>query len=1088
MKMASLAIDQKILNNYSKPSLNQTKRYLSQARAKCNGMNIPTSFIYRSYLQKLANSLLNIENDITKSVKKIDEAIAKYNNVERRTSNKVRSLTAMVGDFDNDFSNSKVVKGVSNFVDKKVDDLGKTASKIGSTVSGWAKNAWSWIAGTAAPAIFDVLKKTGSLLAVTVQSLVSGVLQLVEALGDLLLLAVGGVASAFTGLVDAGQAIYGAVTGNEWHSVTKAMWQNDSWGGIKGLVSYQWVNKLNDVVNNSAYGKWLNENSFGDWARTDGMLAQVAQGIGYTAGVIALSVVTFGTATPLVLATTAGSLAVSKYTEEAWNNNKVSIDTGNGNYDMTLNYEELSKLSKDGKLIKEVQETDADGNVQTTQFVFTKNEDGSYSVTVNDQKFNCSVDETGILEGLAYGGINGAWEFGQWYVGSMIGGSSFSKIFGESGKYFLKAGTRIVLDSITGAAEVPFRTALDMGFNDMSWEEAWNKNGGWNGILSQTLIAGLMSTGGEVFDLGKIKLKSMKTGANFSDALKEAELSRVKVSSNKATEKDVATQLDDVNTKIEANKNEWFDLYQKSKQLSNSQSEAYYRAYGNAVGGNNEYANVIKRMEELKLEMSNLQSTKEILEGKLSRNVRILNEKIAIADNQASKGIEATIEIDNASELTMQQLVNIKNSDSKIFSLKGHRLSANDIMEVKSTNYVYTMLDYSEKYHKYLSMLDGASDDLKTIIRIADEGKTVSIPASEINNYNSIRAAQFELNQIKTRIDLNKAEFDLPTRVAYIDNFLKNSDDSARDVVIKKLMELSGSDTALCEQFADNLMILKSKYRDFRFEIEPDARAYWSSNNQKIVLGDNYSQTTLFHELGHAMFDTGYDGVAPSNFGSIKTTAAENLRHNVGGSLDSFKKYIIDSNDSYERILKEQADLFDRDMASEIYSSITRMYDDDINSIGQILKECGFDDNQVLDLLNGNSRNDTIDMVYNQYREKVIRSNASFEFETTGDSAVHDIISSIYDGGTVRVDIGDKRYGTIFEHDKEYYKGYYDSNGTFVNYTTDVSNDLKTHEQIANFVSLKLQHKDDKLKVLRDMLGDEWYNMMDSIYKNIIGG
>ena len=409
-------------------------------------------------------------------------------------------------------------------------------------------------------------------------------------------------------------------------------------------------------------------------------------------------------------------------------------------------------------------------------------------------------------------------------------------------------------------------------------------------------------------------------------------------------------------------------------------------------------------------------------------------------------------------------------------------------MEVKSTNYVYTMLDYSEKYHKYLSMLDGASDDLKTIIRIADEGKTVSIPASEINNYNSIRAAQFELNQIKTRIDLNKAEFDLPTRVAYIDNFLKNSDDSARDVVIKKLMELSGSDTALCEQFADNLMILKSKYRDFRFEIEPDARAYWSSNNQKIVLGDNYSQTTLFHELGHAMFDTGYDGVAPSNFGSIKTTAAENLRHNVGGSLDSFKKYIIDSNDSYERILKEQADLFDRDMASEIYSSITRMYDDDINSIGQILKECGFDDNQVLDLLNGNSRNDTIDMVYNQYREKVIRSNASFEFETTGDSAVHDIISSIYDGGTVKIKVGGKEYRTVFEHDRGYYKGYYDDNGTFINYTVEESNSYKAHEQIANFASLKLQHKDDKLKVLRDMLGDEWYNMMDSIYKNIIGG
>lgn len=603
MKMASIVIDQKILNNYSKPSLDQTKRYLVQARAKCNSLSIPASFIYRKYLQNLANNLLKVENDITASRKKIDETIYMYNNIEAKTSDKVKNLIATSSVLPYGFTNSKVVKDVSNFFDNAIDELGKTASEIGSTVSGWAKNAWNWVSGTAAPAVWGVLKKTGSLIAVTVQSVLSGVLQVVEAVGDLALMALGGVASIFTGLYDAGQAIHGAITGKEWHSVTKSMWQNDSWGGIKGVVSYQWANKLNDKVNNSAYGKWLNENSFGDWARTDGTLAKVAQGIGYAVGVTALSVATFGTATPLVLGATAGSLGLSKYTSEAWNNNKVAIDTGDDNYDISLNYDELSTLKNDGKLIKEIQESGEDGNLQTTQFIFEKNKDGSYNVTVNGQKFNCNVNETGILKGLAYGGINGVWEGCQWFVGAKIGGASFSKIFGGTGKDLLNSGIRVGLDSATGAAEIPFRTALDCMFNDMSWEEAWNKNGGWNGVLSQTLIAGLMSTGGEALSVNKIL--NNKNSNNLSSMV-----------SNKFKKSKI--QLDDVSDSsymqnIAKEYNETLVEFEKLKKIAETDEykDAIYAMDHNYAGKILEfkkYDNVKNRLESLNDKLGSLKA------------------------------------------------------------------------------------------------------------------------------------------------------------------------------------------------------------------------------------------------------------------------------------------------------------------------------------------------------------------------------------------------------------------------------------------------------------------------------------------------
>lgn len=141
--MASLVLNQNILNNQAKPSLDQAKRYLNQARSKCNSLSIPTSFLYRNYLKNIANSLLNIEIDINASKTKIDDTLAQYNGVESKTSNKVRSLTAMVGNVTANIG-ATVVSNTPDSVKEKVNDLGKTAAKVGKTIAGWAKGAWGW--------------------------------------------------------------------------------------------------------------------------------------------------------------------------------------------------------------------------------------------------------------------------------------------------------------------------------------------------------------------------------------------------------------------------------------------------------------------------------------------------------------------------------------------------------------------------------------------------------------------------------------------------------------------------------------------------------------------------------------------------------------------------------------------------------------------------------------------------------------------------------------------------------------------------------------------------------------------------------
>lgn len=342
-----------------------------------------------------------------------------------------------------------------------------------------------WVVNTAWPNIKDLGKKIGDVLEntaatilLTAQSLVEGVLEFGEAIVDLITIVNTAVKSIPTGVIDGAQALWGLATGNEWESVTKKMWDN-----TKGFVSKEHVKNLFDsLYGDTGYGQWIKNNAYGYET-----VRSVTSGIGYVAGVVALTIVTFGAGGAAVggsaaagsavtsvsagqLAITAGAAGIGKGSEKAWN------------------------------------------------------------------------EGASTIEGLVYGGANGLWEGAQFYLGGKIGGSNlFSKL--GTDKLSVKAlniASRVALDGIDGGAEGFAQPLLEMIYKDESFKELFEKNGGWNAVATNAAVGSISSAAGEAFNLRKL-LKDSDITAKLPDTNVTAKLPDTKIN---ITTKEIKSKLE----------------------------------------------------------------------------------------------------------------------------------------------------------------------------------------------------------------------------------------------------------------------------------------------------------------------------------------------------------------------------------------------------------------------------------------------------------------------------------------------------------------------------------------------------------------
>lgn len=437
------------------------------------------------------------ETVVSKASEVIEDVDNFFDETKAYIANKAESLWDKTTEWWND-----TTQKVDNWFDEVGTNISNGAKSLWADVTDWWSDVEDWWNDDALPwiqnaanAVWDVVKSVGATVAVFVQSLVEGILQFGEAIIDFVALVGTGVASIVTGLYDGGQAIYGAITGNEWSSVTKQMW-----GGTMGFVSNQYVaGWFDSLYQNTGYGQWLAENAYGfDITRS------IGSGIGYIAGVVVLTIATFG----------AGSVVAA--------GGSVTAST-------------------------------AAAATTATQMAVTATAAG-----IGRGTQNAWADGADLLEGLTAGTLTGLWEGLQFYIGGKISGL---KIFGADGilksigssgigTKLLNGLARVVLDGADGGVEgfvLPLITSIYKdGYYDENgnyvefledqniferYSELFDDNGGWTTVWTQASIGSATSLLGEAFDLRKYFKDSQATLDMFAntDPVKQQEITDLKL-------------------------------------------------------------------------------------------------------------------------------------------------------------------------------------------------------------------------------------------------------------------------------------------------------------------------------------------------------------------------------------------------------------------------------------------------------------------------------------------------------------------------------------------------------------------------------
>lgn len=386
-------------------------------------------------------------------------------------------------------------QNVGDILEKVCSDISNDAKSLWTDATNWWDDVEAWwnfdalpVIENATSAVWDVIKSVEATKVVFYQSLVEGILQFGEAIVDFTELVGTAVFSVGTGLVDGGQAIYSLITGEEWSSVTKEMWEE-----TMGFVSKQYVTGWFDsLYENTKYGQWLKDNAYGfDTVRS------IGSGIGYTAGIVILTIATAGLGGA---AATGGSVTT----------------------------------------------TTAVSTASTTQMSFI-----AASAGIGKGTQNAWNDGADLLEGLTNGTLSGLWEGLQFYIGGKI---SNLKIFESdgTGTKVLNALSRVILDGVDGGAEgfvLPLLSSIYKdGYYDENgtyiefsddknilerYSEIFDDNGGWSTVLTQASIGSALSLISEGFDLRKY-FKS-------SDGLDSSVTNEIKI------QKSLIEQINEVN-------------------------------------------------------------------------------------------------------------------------------------------------------------------------------------------------------------------------------------------------------------------------------------------------------------------------------------------------------------------------------------------------------------------------------------------------------------------------------------------------------------------------------------------------------------
>ena len=321
-----------------------------------------------------------------------------------------------------------------------------TTDKLMYGISDWYNKTGKERLEQAAAGVATAAVRTGATVGTVVSGLLEGVGKFGEAIVDTGAILGTTINTPVYLIMDGANWLTSKITGNEYNSIVSKMWDK-----TKAFVANDYVGTIaNSFYDNTLLGNFFKNNSYVfDSARG------ISSGLGYTAGVVGLTILTAGI----------GGAAVGGTASTA------SISAGH------------------------LAATAAAGG-------FGKGTEKSWN------------EGASVVDGLKYGIATGAWEGTQFYIGAKIGAPGgygdklASSILGPNAIASTQATvaslSRIGLDAIDGAAEGFVQPALDSIYKDGTYSELFQQAGGWNNVKQQAIIGGIASTFGEAKNIGGI--------------------------------------------------------------------------------------------------------------------------------------------------------------------------------------------------------------------------------------------------------------------------------------------------------------------------------------------------------------------------------------------------------------------------------------------------------------------------------------------------------------------------------------------------------------------------------------------------------
>ena len=952
--------------------------------------------------------------------------------------------------------NEKDMEDTGGFLGGVVSFFTGLAEDVGDAVSGWAEDVSAWWNEEAAPVLQDISSTignffvdTGAAIVTGVISIGEGILSFGEALVDTGAIVLTASVSVGTGIVDLGQALYGLVTGEEWESVTKQMWE-----GTQGFVATEHVKSWFDgFYENTEVGRFLKENANLFGLVDFDTIRSVGSGIGYTIGVVALTVLTFGvggaavsgssaTVSAAQLATTAGVAGFGRGTESAW---------------------------KDG---------------------------------------------ASLGEGLLFGGLNGVWEGFQFYIGGKIAGfgNAGNTFLGHSMKGFenkaLNALTRVILDGadggLEGFAQPLMATVYKDGYttpegeyveftSDMNIIERATKlfdsYGGWGNVATQAFIGSAMSMVGEGFDLRRYlkegqEVKVEAETDSESIQLRQDNIEPVATLNESTTiENNITVKLDTIikqdvnyvlNQIMDRSQITKFESLDKINELLNTRNFNVITRQGNA-------RSIIKQYSFEQIENAYRQLYKETyaqLEADINYAVEKMLPKVGMDETKAFNQIKSLVDTGDYSRIT-------RDGNAREI-LKQYR--PQDI--AKGLNIIFQKRQTIQSLEHILKQVQERNGiSLEKALEVI-ENYTVTGNLNLITRQGNARdiIKSLEIEQIGEALNSIKAKYfkaNNPVDVAHIFNDFWNSLNSGTqsnlhvmNLLYTTLAQAYNNGNPYALKLTQLVTELKKSNPQISLQALNYNNAYWDIQNKQLCMGPSGiamgDSGTIMHELGHGLFDMILNGELPKNWDTIvgKSRVISSNNGTLNNFGDILKRKGAELNARAEQEFLSNLEAQGKTLESytrELEKHYTGIFKNTNKLLVQKLKDLGYSEDTINSMINGKV---TPSAAAQQqiYAEKSLINDKLWRTQEGDYCALSDIVDAVFIGN--KKDVYNNDIYLNYQHGKEYYL------------RCGNSRLYEFHEIIANFTQLKMTGKQHHIKMLRDIFGNDFVDTLEQTFES----